>query len=85
MAADVAIQRLELAFQAYSLALEAVQLTKRQRYPDLPTTEFNWRVIRRMQGNQNLGKEKDGESSHPARTKWFFCDSRCRDGTIENT
>jgi hypothetical protein len=63
------VQRLEIAFQAYCLALEAVWLTERQRYPDLPAEEFNWRVIRRMQGNQKLGKEKDGQSSHPSRVE----------------
>ena len=48
--------RLEIAFQAYQFALEAVRLTERQRQPDLPEEQFNWRVTRRMQGNQRLGR-----------------------------
>lgn len=50
-------ERLDIAFQAYQFALEAVRLTERQRYPDLAEEEFNWRVTRRMQGNQKLGRE----------------------------
>jgi hypothetical protein len=49
-------RRLELAFQAYQLVLEAVRLTERQRHPDLPPGELAWRVTRRMQGNPRLGK-----------------------------
>ena len=49
-------ERLEIAFQAYQFALEAVRLTERQRHPDLPEEQFNWRVTRRMQGNQRLGR-----------------------------
>ena len=52
------VQRLEIAFQAYQFALEAVRLTERQRHPDLSEQEFNWRVTRRMQGNQKLGRER---------------------------
>ncbi len=51
------VERLEVAFQAYQFALEAVRLTERQRHPDLSEEEFKWRVIRRMQGNQRLGRE----------------------------
>ena len=46
-------QRLEIAFQAYQFALDAVRLTERNRHPDLPEDQFNWRVTRRMQGDQN--------------------------------
>jgi hypothetical protein len=49
-------QRLDLAFQAYQFALEAVRLTERRQHPDLSEEEFNWRVTRRMQGNQRLGR-----------------------------
>lgn len=52
-------ERLDIAFQAYQFALEAVRLTERQHHPDLPEVEFNWRVTRRMQGNQKLGRELD--------------------------
>jgi hypothetical protein len=43
-------RRLDVAFQAYQFALDAVRLTERQRHPDLPPDELNWRVVRRMQG-----------------------------------
>jgi len=49
-------RRLELAFQAYQFALEAVRLTEHQRHPDLPADEMAWRVTRRMQGNPKLGR-----------------------------
>ena len=49
-------RRLELAFQAYQFALDAVRLTERQRHPDLPPDELAWRVTRRMQGNPRLGR-----------------------------
>jgi hypothetical protein len=44
-------RRLELAFQAYQVALDIVRLTERGRHPDLPPSELAWRVMRRMQGN----------------------------------
>jgi hypothetical protein len=44
------VERLEIAFQAYQFALEAVRLTERQRHPHLSEEELRWRVIRRMQG-----------------------------------
>jgi hypothetical protein len=49
-------QRLEVAFQAYQFALEAVRLTERRAHPDLPPDELAWRVTRRMQGNYKLGR-----------------------------
>ena len=49
-------RRLELAFQAYQFALDAVRLTERQRHPDLPPDELAWRVTRRMQGDPTLGR-----------------------------
>jgi hypothetical protein len=49
-------RRLELAFQAYQVALDIVRLTERERHPDLPPSELAWRVTRRMQGNLRLGK-----------------------------
>jgi hypothetical protein len=49
-------RRLELAFQAYQFALDAVRLTERQRHPDLSTEEMAWRVTRRMQGDPKLGR-----------------------------
>lgn len=54
------VQRLDVAFQAYQFALETVRLTERQRTCGLTDEEFNWRVTRRMQGNQQLGREFDG-------------------------
>ena len=56
-------ERLEIAFQAYQFALEAVRLTERQRHPDLSEEQFNWRVTRRMQGNQRLGREQVYEAA----------------------
>jgi hypothetical protein len=53
-------RRLEIAFQAYQLVLDVVRLTERQRHPDLSPEELAWRVTRRMQGDPNLGKERDG-------------------------
>jgi hypothetical protein len=50
------VRRLELAFQAYQLVLEAVRLTERQRHPDRSPDKLAWRVTRRMQGNPRLGK-----------------------------
>ncbi|MEW5957091.1 MAG: hypothetical protein AB1801_05160 [Chloroflexota bacterium] len=52
-------QRLDLAFQAYQFALEAVRLTERRLHPNLSAEELNWRIIRRMQGNQKLGRAKN--------------------------
>jgi hypothetical protein len=49
-------RRLELAFQAYQFALDAVRLTERQRHPDLSAEELAWCVTRRMQGDPNLGR-----------------------------
>ena len=49
-------QRLELAFQAYQFALDAVRTTEKQRHPDLSPDELAWRVTRRMQGNPKLGR-----------------------------
>lgn len=49
-------RRLELAFQAYQFALDAVRLTERQGHPDLPPSDLAWRVTRRMQGNPNSGR-----------------------------
>ncbi len=50
------VERLEMAFQAYQFVLEAVRLTERQRDPGLSEDQFNWRVTRRIQGNQKLGR-----------------------------
>lgn len=49
-------RRLEIVFQAYQFALEAVRLTEQRSHPDLSPDELAWRVIRRMQGNPKLGK-----------------------------
>ncbi len=49
-------RKLEIAFQAYQLALEAVRATERRRHPDLSPEELAWRVTRRMQGNPRLGR-----------------------------
>ena len=61
------VQRLDIAFQAYQFALEAVRLTERQRHPNLSQEEFNWRVVRRMQGNQKLGRKDPLEPDHTSR------------------
>jgi len=50
-------RRLELAFQAYQFALDAVRLTEQRSHPDLSPGELAWRVTRRMQGNPRLGRE----------------------------
>ena len=49
-------RRLELAFQAYQIALDTVRLTERQNHPDLSPEELAWRVTRRMQGDPRLGR-----------------------------
>lgn len=61
-------ERITIAFQAYQFALDAVRVTERQRHPDLSEEEFNWRVTRRMQGDQNLGREVNLGPHDPART-----------------
>lgn len=63
------VERLEVAFQAYQFALEAARLTERQRHPNLPEEELRWRVIRRMQGDQRLGRERDARAGHASRTE----------------
>lgn len=47
-------QRLELAFQAYHFALDAVRTTERERHPDLAPEELAWRVTRRIRGDPKL-------------------------------
>jgi len=49
-------QRLEVAFQAYQFALDAVRATEKARHPDLAPEELAWRVTRRMQGDPMLGR-----------------------------
>jgi len=49
-------RRLEMAFQAYQFALDAVRLTEQRRHPNLSPEELAWRVTRRMQGNPKLGR-----------------------------
>lgn len=49
-------QRLDLAFQAYQFALDAVRATERERDPDLSSEELAWKVTRRMQGDPGLGR-----------------------------
>jgi hypothetical protein len=51
-------RRLDLAFQAYHLALEVVRTTERRRHPDLSSEELKWRVIRRMHGDLSLGRPR---------------------------
>jgi hypothetical protein len=50
------VRRLELAFQAYQFALDAVRLTERRSHPDLSPDELAWRITRRMQGDPRLGR-----------------------------
>ena len=54
--AKTPVQRLDLAFQAYQFALDAVRTTEKQRHPYLSPEELAWRVTRRMQGDQKLGR-----------------------------
>ncbi len=56
-------ERLEIAFQAYQFALEGVRVTERRRHSDLSPEELNWRIIRRMQRNQKLGRNISYETS----------------------
>ena len=49
-------ERLEVAFQAYQFALDAVRTSERERHPDLSPEELAWRVTRRMQGDPTLGR-----------------------------
>jgi len=49
-------RRLEIAFQAYQFALDAARLTERRNHPDLSSEELAWRVTRRMQHDQQLGR-----------------------------
>lgn len=49
-------RRLELAFQAYQFALEAVRATERRAHPELSEEDLNWRITRRMQGDPTLGR-----------------------------
>ena len=51
------VGRLEIAFQAYQFALDAVRAQERQRHPELDAEELAWRVTRRMQGDPSLGRE----------------------------
>ncbi len=48
-------ERLQIAFEAYQFALEAVRVTERALHPNLSEEDLHWRVTRRMQGNPNLG------------------------------
>jgi hypothetical protein len=50
-------ERLEIAFQTYQFALDAVRATERERHPDLSPEELAWRVTRRMQGDPGLGSK----------------------------
>jgi len=49
-------RRLEIAFQAYQFALDAVRLTEQRNNPDLSPEELAWRVTRRIQGDPKLGR-----------------------------
>lgn len=51
------VKRLDIAFQAYQFALETVRLTERQQASNIGAEAFAWRVTRRMQGDQKLGRE----------------------------
>jgi hypothetical protein len=50
------VGRLEIAFQAYQFALDAVRVQERQKHPELSAEELAWRVTRRMQGDPSLGR-----------------------------
>jgi hypothetical protein len=47
-------RRLDVACQMYSFALGAIRVQERKRHPDLTQEELNWRVIRRLHGNDIL-------------------------------
>jgi hypothetical protein len=49
-------RRLEIAFQAYQFALDAVRLSEGRDHPDLSPEELAWRVTRRMQRDPGLGR-----------------------------
>ncbi len=49
-------RRLEIAFQAYQFALDAVRASERRRHPGVSAEELAWRVTRRMQGDPKLGR-----------------------------
>ncbi len=49
-------ERLEVDFQAYQFALNAVRASERERHPDLSPEELAWRVTQRMQGDPPLGR-----------------------------
>ncbi len=51
-------RRLELAFQAYQFALDIVRPTERLAHPDLSSEGLDWRITRRMQGDQSLGRPR---------------------------
>jgi hypothetical protein len=48
-------RRIELACQAYHLVLEAVRVRERELHPELSAEELNWRVVRRLHGDERLG------------------------------
>jgi hypothetical protein len=58
-------RRLELAFQAYQFALDIVRFTERRAHPELSPEELNWRITRRMQGDQSLGRKQTSASQEP--------------------
>jgi len=47
--------RLDIAFQAYQFALDALRTRERERHPDLEPQELAWHVTRRMQRDPTLG------------------------------
>ncbi|MGC4042165.1 MAG: hypothetical protein QM710_15590 [Flavobacterium sp.] len=49
-------QRASIVFQAYRFALEAIRVSERHRHPNLSPEELAWRITRRMQRDQSLGK-----------------------------
>ncbi|OQY42636.1 MAG: hypothetical protein B6242_16000 [Anaerolineaceae bacterium 4572_78] len=53
-------RRLEIAFQAYQFTLDMVRFTEQKRHPHMYAWKLQWRIIRRMQGNQQLGKDMTG-------------------------
>ena len=56
------VRRLEMAFQAYQFALDAVRLSERRNHPGLSEQELNGRIVRRMQGRQFV-------KEHPVRRR----------------
>lgn len=50
------VRKLQLVFQARRFSLEVVRTTEKRQHPHLSPEELNWRVLRRMHGDLQLGR-----------------------------